>query len=126
MRKWIEFHIVKAARLLELYSIRRKIDKNRKRLPALVNVRINPYKELMQWLDKSFTEIQDEIDIWKSASNEESLTEKMEVWRENRIRKLAVEIEAVLGVSLPSDGQNLDPEAVKVLEALQVRLMKTW
>jgi len=80
----------------------------------------------MQWLDKSFTEIQDEIDIWKSASNEESLTEKMEVWRENRIRKLAVEIEAVLGVSLPSDGQNLDPEAVKVLEALQVRLMKTW
>lgn len=120
MNQWLAFKIVKAARLLELVSIRHKLTKNRKRLEGVIaSPRMEPYKSIFDWIDRSKADVQAEMDIWKQARDFDHLHELDVVRATEKIDAFLAETNKMLGKDITI---GIDPE----LDRHLMEMMTKW
>lgn len=126
MNAWLQFKIVKAARMLELASIRRKLTKNRAKLETVIkSPRMEPYKSLLAWIDRSKADVQAEMDIWKQARDFDHLHELDIVRATEKIDQFLAETSKYLGVELTIGvDPELDKHLMEMLEKWEERIEK--
>lgn len=127
MKAYLQFQILKAARLLELYSVRARLQNNRiKLLKTLKNPRMakfsEPYRSLFSWIDRSIADIQQEINIWKKSKNFDQLHENDMIRATEKMDQVLAEVRAYLGDKyVVGEDAEFDGELMKVLKYWEER-----